>query len=95
MERVKILLQTGKGAVASKPYYPGDKVRRGTTTMTVPNSTDYQAKSLLLHCFQVVKRVLAEQGALAFWRGNGAQVCRVFPVTAIKFACYDQVPLVP
>jgi len=37
-------------------------------------------------CF---KRVAAEQGVPAFWRGNAANVIRYFPTQAINFACKD------
>ena len=37
-------------------------------------------------CF---RRVLAEQGALSFWRGNLANVVRYFPTQALNFACKD------
>jgi len=72
LERVKILLQTGKGRKYTD-LYPGDPVRGGNTS------------------FEVAHRIIHEQGFLALWRGNGAQICRVFPVTAIKFSCYDQI----
>ena len=37
-------------------------------------------------CF---KRVVAEQGVSALWRGNVANVARYFPTQAINFACKD------
>ena len=37
-------------------------------------------------CF---RRVLAEQGVGAFWRGNLANVIRYFPTQALNFACKD------
>ena len=37
-------------------------------------------------CF---RRVAAEQGLPAFWRGNAANVIRYFPTQAINFACKD------
>merc|ERR1712054_462384 len=37
-------------------------------------------------CF---KRVVAEQGAGALWRGNLANVVRYFPTQALNFACKD------
>jgi len=36
-----------------------------------------------------LKRIPAEQGFLAFWRGNGVNVARMIPNSAIKFATYD------
>jgi len=37
-------------------------------------------------CFQ---RVYAEEGVLAFWRGNWANVVRYFPTTALNFGFKD------
>jgi len=37
-------------------------------------------------CF---KRVIAEQGTAALWRGNLANVVRYFPTQALNFACKD------
>lgn len=37
-------------------------------------------------CF---RRVAAEQGIAAFWRGNLANVIRYFPTQALNFACKD------
>jgi len=34
-------------------------------------------------------RIPREQGFLAFWRGNGVNVARMIPNSAIKFATYD------
>jgi len=36
-----------------------------------------------------LKRVVAEQGVSALWRGNVANVIRYFPTQAINFACKD------
>jgi solute carrier family 25 (adenine nucleotide translocator) protein 4/5/6/31 len=35
-------------------------------------------------------RIPREQGVLAFWRGNGVNVARMIPNSAIKFATYDR-----
>jgi solute carrier family 25 (adenine nucleotide translocator) protein 4/5/6/31 len=34
-------------------------------------------------------RVYKEEGVLAFWRGNWANVIRYFPTTAINFSVKD------
>jgi len=36
------------------------------------------------------RRVLAEEGVVAFWRGNAANVIRYFPTQALNFAFKDQ-----
>jgi len=40
----------------------------------------------IVNCFS---RVLKEEGLLAFWRGNLANVIRYFPTTAINFSVKD------
>ena len=39
--------------------------------------------------FDVLRRVPREQGVLAFWRGNGVNVARIVPNSAIKFSTFD------
>ena len=86
---------------ATKAYYPGDRVTRATTTTeVVPRIIHEQARGPPLGSPPHNKSTAAtpdlrrrgcRQGIAAFWRGNGAQMARVFPVTAIKFSCYDQI----
>lgn len=40
--------------------------------------------------FQSLKTVLREEGVLSLWKGNGANVVRVVPVYALKFAFNDE-----
>ena len=42
---------------------------------------------------QAVRTVVAEEGALALWKGNGANVLRVIPVYGLKFAFNDSIKL--
>ncbi|KAH3686056.1 hypothetical protein WICPIJ_002975 [Wickerhamomyces pijperi] len=42
----------------------------------------------ILDCF---KRTAADEGAVAFWRGNTANVIRYFPTQALNFAFKDQI----
>lgn len=37
----------------------------------------------------VVKRMVADGGPTALWRGNGANICQVGPEMAINFMVYD------
>jgi len=52
-----------------------------------PNMSADQKYNGIGDCFS---RVLKEQGLVAFWRGNLANVIRYFPTQAINFACKDQ-----
>merc|ERR1712193_511103 len=51
-----------------------------------PNIPKEQQYSGIGDCFS---RVVKEQGMLALWRGNLANVIRYFPTQAINFACKD------
>ena len=42
---------------------------------------------------QATRTVVAEEGALALWKGNGANVLRVIPVYGLKFAFNDSIKL--
>jgi len=42
----------------------------------------------IVNCFQ---RVMSEEGAVALWRGNLANVIRYFPTQALNFAFKDQI----
>lgn len=37
-----------------------------------------------------VKRIITDQGALSFWRGNAANIMRYFPSQAMNFAFKDE-----
>jgi len=51
-----------------------------------PNIPVEQRYNGIGDCF---KRVIAEQGTMALWRGNLANVVRYFPTQALNFACKD------
>merc|ERR1712046_503152 len=51
-----------------------------------PNIPKEQQYNGIGDCFS---RVVAEQGVLALWRGNLANVIRYFPTQALNFACKD------
>merc|ERR1712193_385094 len=51
-----------------------------------PNIPKEQQYSGIGDCFG---RVVREQGVLALWRGNLANVIRYFPTQALNFACKD------
>ena len=53
---------------------------------TNPNIAKEQQYVGIGDCFS---RVIAEQGVMALWRGNLANVIRYFPTQAINFACKD------
>jgi solute carrier family 25 protein 16 len=48
----------------------------------------------LINCVAEFKRIISHEGYLAFWKGNGAQLIRIFPYSAIvrarqQFSAYD------
>jgi len=43
----------------------------------------------LKSCILEFQRILQKEGKFAFWKGNGAQLLRIFPYSAIQFSSYD------
>lgn len=74
LDRLKILLQAGKSK--DLPRWP-----KGTKG--APGSFIRSPLSL------VFRHVLRDGGILGFWRGNGANVLKVMPETAVKFVIYE------
>jgi len=51
--------------------------------------TQYNGFVIILIKVDCFTRVYKEEGVLAFWRGNWANVIRYFPTTAINFSVKD------
>ena len=105
IDRLKTILQTGrlpKGlakdvygdvygdaaraashAAASTSSEPKTKTK--TKSKRKPASGGKRAPTLR----EAARAVYREGGARAFWRGNGANVLKVVPETAVKFAAFD------
>lgn len=53
----------------------------------------HATKTNNLNVFSVLKLLHAEGGIKSFWRGNGINVVKIAPESAIKFMAYEQVRL--
>ena len=90
-ERGTRLLLSGAiaGAVTKTCVAPLERIKilfqiQGMTSLVVDkNNRKYTG------LFQAARLVVREEGFLAFYKGNGANVLRVIPVYALKFSCND------
>lgn len=53
----------------------------------------HATKTNNLNVFSVLKLLHAEGGIKSFWRGNGINVVKIAPESAIKFMAYEQASL--
>ena len=93
VDRVKTIMQSGRPlptpargssaasrAAAEKKAPEGLTTRGGTRPPRAPPPP---------RVWEVCRAVYRAGGARAFWRGNGANVLKVVPETAVKFAAFD------
>ena len=80
---LQMLCGAGAGAVTKTCIAPLERVKILLQLQAMQNSNKY--KGLV----GTVRMVLKEEGFLALWKGNSANVLRVIPVYALKFAFND------
>jgi hypothetical protein len=80
LERVKILMQL---QVSGRLSTPGPGFEDPVQGMATGSARKYTGT------WQAVIKVATDEGVLALWKGNGANVARVVPVYALKFAFND------
>jgi len=84
--RVQLIAGGGAGAISRTAMAPLERVKvllQVQEVSLVPPQDRYKG---LLDC---LVRIPREQGFLAYWRGNGVNVARMIPNSAIKFTTFD------
>lgn len=84
--KVDLVAGGGAGAISRTLMAPLERVKvllQVQEVSLVPQEQRYRG---ILDCFF---RIPKEQGILAFWRGNGVNVARMVPNSAIKFSTFD------
>ncbi|KAA0148196.1 hypothetical protein FNF27_03148 [Cafeteria roenbergensis] len=76
----------GAGAITKTSIAPLERIKILMQLEGMTHAADRKYTSL----FQSLKTVLREEGVLSLWKGNGANVVRVVPVYALKFAFNDE-----
>jgi solute carrier family 25 phosphate transporter 23/24/25/41 len=75
------------GAIARTTTAPLDRIKLLFQVQAVPSAnSDAQAYTSVRQAFMKIYR---EEGVLAFWKGNGANVIRIFPYSAAQLAAND------
>lgn len=93
---LKFLLAGGiAGAVSRTCTAPFDRIKVFliTRSLEVVSSTSAQSNSAIARSVRViavsVAQIYTEGGVVAFWTGNGLNVVKIFPESAIKFYTYE------
>mmetsp|Transcript_91658 Transcript_91658/g.163129 ORF Transcript_91658/g.163129 Transcript_91658/m.163129 type:complete len:443 (-) Transcript_91658:147-1475(-) len=76
LDRIKVMLQAGNAPTLEGQAAPHRWENRGKTGGRVIGAT---------------RAILTDGGIRAFWQGNGANVIKVMPESAVKFLVYDKV----
>ena len=78
--------KTGTGTSTSATTFTAETAARARSNAAASSSRGASAPPTLRSAVAAVYR---EGGARAFWRGNGANVVKVVPETAVKFVAFD------
>lgn len=83
---VEIVAGGGAGAISRTLIAPLERVKVLLQVQEVTSATNYRG------IWDCLTRIPREQdgGVLAYWRGNGVNVARMIPNSAIKFTTFDR-----
>lgn len=76
----------GAGAISRTLTAPVERVKVVLQVQAVSKVPETQQFKGIVDCFAGIYR---QQGFLGYWRGNGLNVLRIIPNSAIKFSTYD------
>lgn len=92
-EAWRFLLAGGiAGGVSRSVTAPFDRLKVYLMTMNIPQSSGKPTPWRAMHGLTIAVRAIYSEGAgiRAFWVGNGLNVLKIFPESAIKFVSYEQ-----
>lgn len=76
------------GAIARTSTAPLDRIKLLFQVQAVPSSGT--SSTAYTGVWQAASKILREEGILAFWKGNGTNIIRIFPYSAAQLAANDQ-----
>ncbi|KAJ3129903.1 hypothetical protein HK098_007657 [Nowakowskiella sp. JEL0407] len=85
--RLKYFLAGGvAGAVSRTATAPLDRIRVYLQTQSTPtNSTQSSLRSII----ESAKKIYSNGGVLSFWKGNGLNIVKIVPESALKFYVFE------
>ena len=88
LDRVKLLFQV-QSVMAASPAVAGANVSTATATATATAAATTAAPAAYKNIFQALGKIYAEEGVLAYWKGNLTNVVRIFPYSAAQLMAND------
>mmetsp|Transcript_3808 Transcript_3808/g.4611 ORF Transcript_3808/g.4611 Transcript_3808/m.4611 type:complete len:418 (-) Transcript_3808:242-1495(-) len=82
----KMFAGGGAGAISRTLTAPMERVKVVLQTQAVSNIPESQRYKGIIDCLVGIPR---QQGIVGYWRGNGLNVFRIIPNSAIKFSTFD------
>lgn len=76
------------GAVARTASAPLDRIKLLFQVQAVASSGT--SSTAYTGVWQAAKKIVSEEGFLAFWKGNGTNIIRIFPYSAAQLMANDQ-----
>eukprot|EP00511_Aplanochytrium_stocchinoi_P002570 CAMPEP_0204827170 /NCGR_PEP_ID=MMETSP1346-20131115/4708_1 /ASSEMBLY_ACC=CAM_ASM_000771 /TAXON_ID=215587 /ORGANISM="Aplanochytrium stocchinoi, Strain GSBS06" /LENGTH=426 /DNA_ID=CAMNT_0051955509 /DNA_START=26 /DNA_END=1306 /DNA_ORIENTATION=- len=82
----KMVAGGGAGAISRTLTAPMERVKVVLQTQAVSNIPESQRYKGIIDCLLGIPK---QQGIIGYWRGNGLNVFRIIPNSAIKFSTFD------
>lgn len=78
------------GAIARTATAPLDRIKLLFQVQAVALPGTHTSQPAYTGVLQAARKILHEEGALAFWKGNGTNILRIFPYSAAQMSSNDQ-----